>query len=485
MSTISKEKKASAIIALAIILAPASGVYQLSQIENDVYNTNWTWEKLGFYDGYDFATWTGLAIGGDVDNDGIDEFFAASRSNDVNRTLLIQELDGTHRLYDLGLQPAYIIDGTSLHDVDGDGKKEVIVMDSNHAGANRARSSIFTFNATDMESSSTMHAIQTSGSGYGHGIAWFTIGGVESYYYTGCGEGEVTRVVHNYATQSKTEIDNFANSGDSTIEFDIDGDGEDELLAVEGWCTNCARVYAYEINHTTGAYTSKTLIYDNDLTNSQAYSIELFKGDVDNDGIENLILFWKYQAYWHTSRIEAYEWNVTNYGEGNYTEGFLIDRVQDNSELGEATYGRRWDIGDVDNDGLNEFIVGTAIRTDDPWGSDNRGYYSNLFVYDIGTNGSTIDRTFVANFSQNVYLNKKFQTINPVIVDDNGVNKIAIGVTTTDWSTDDQWSEVILLTYSPPPEYNYIYTIIEGTVLILVLGGAYYYLKRRKKKKFI
>lgn len=478
MSTISKEKKASAIIALAIILVSASGVYQLSQIENDVYNTNWTWKKLGFYDGYDFATWTGLAIGDDVDNDGIDEFFAASRSNDVNRTLLIQELDGTHRLYDLGLQPAYIIDGTSLHDVDGDGKKEVIVIDSNHAGTNRARLSIFTFNATDMESSSTMYAIQTSGSNYGHGTAWFTIDGVESYYYAGCGAGEVTRVVHNYATQSKTEIDNFTNSGDSTIEFDIDGDGEDELLAVEGWCTNCARVYAYEINPTTGAYTSKTLIYDNDLTGSQAFSVELFKGDVDNDGIENLILIWMGTNSWYPNVIEAYEWNVSNYSEGNYTEGFLIDNSTINSELGGAPYGRRWAVGDVDNDGLNEFVLGTATCSV----SDTTN--GHLFVFDIGTNGSSVERTFVANFSHNVYLeNYKYRILNPVIVNDGGVNKIALGVTVSDWYTDDQWSEVILLTYSPPPEYNYIYTIIEGTVLISVLGGAYYYLKGKRKKK--
>lgn len=454
-----------------------------NHLTNDVYNSSWTWERLSFIDDYDFAHPTGLAIGGDVDNDGVDEFFAASRSNNINRTLLIQELDGTYRLHDLGLQAAYIIDGTSLHDVDGDGKEEVVIVDSDHSGVDRARSSIFTFNATDMENSNTMYGIQTSGSDYGHGIAWFNISGVESYYYAGCGEGEVTRVVHNYATQSKTEIDNFANSGDSTIEFDIDGDGEDELLAVEGWCTGCANVYAYEINTTTGAYDSKTLIYDNDLTGGSAFSVELFKGDIDNDGIENLILLWLYTNTWcgGDARIEAYEWGVSNYGEGNYTEGFLIDNLTLNSKLAHLTYARRWDIGDADNDNLNELIVGTVIYT-----PDCGGIGVSLLKYDVGTNGSTIGRTLVATYSSNVYLeNYVRQTVNPVIVNDGGVNKIAMAVTVTDWYTDDQWSEVILVTYSPPPEYNYIYTIIEGTVLISVLGGAYYYLKRRKKKKFI
>lgn len=450
-------------------------------LTNDVYNPSWTWERLGYYDGYDFAAWTGLAIGGDVDNDGVDEFCAFSRMDNANGSILIQELDRAYRIYDSLVNYPTVYDGTALHDVDGDGMKEVVGSCNQYPSA--PLSSIYTFNAASMVDSNTNYNVQTSGSSYAHGIAWFTIGGVESYYYAGCGEGEVTRVVHNYATQSKQEIDDFANSGDGTIEFDIDGDGQDELLAVEGWCTGCAKVYAYEINTTTGAYDSKTLIYDNDLTGGSAFSVELFKGDIDNDGTENLILLWMYTNTWcgGDARIEAYEWDVTNYGEGNYTEGFLIDNSTLNSNIGHLVYGRRWAVGDVDNDGLNEFILGTTSRV-----SFCGGIGGHLWKYDIGTNGSTVNRSTLAAFSNTSYFGGyEMQTINPVMVDDSGTNKIVVGVTGWVVNTNTQWTDVILLTYSPPPEYNYIYTIIEGTVLISVLGGAYYYLKRRKKKKFI
>ena len=423
----------TAILIVAIISAfSGMALAVVTGGEDPVFDSNYTWERWDRFPGEGFIGVSGNVVVGDVDNDGSDEIVCVgSRLGESvqNRDILIYELNGTYRHYENITSTFSTYVKGSIHDIDNDGYNELLVFLSVIGGHHSpgAGADLFRFNTTNVTESKLGTITSTDTSNNPKDPAWFNISGTEHFYTEHCGQGDLVNNFINFTTDSKAEIDNYANSGEASIAWDIDGDGNDELITVEGWNTNAAKVWMYEINNVTGAYTSKTLLFDNDLVGGQHWTAGLKTGDIDNDGIDNLILLWAGPSNdpYYVDRIEAYEFDgITQFGEGNYSEGFLIANSTDLSlsyNLGGAS---NMVIGDVDNDGKNELVFGFYMY--EPYGNDTR----SVLMWDIGTNGTPIQKTYLANFTSDYMGGSTYErhTITPAIFNHNGKNHLFLAV---------------------------------------------------------
>lgn len=349
--------------------------------------------------------YAGNLLCGDIDNDGSDECLAVGR--DANQ-LVILETGGTNRTYNV--QDPSLVYWTSLKDIDEDGQNEIVYT---YGTSTESEMDLYQFNSTDMNQSSTNNILGVA-SDNPHGIGWMEINDDWRFYTSYCGGGEVTHTEINFTGFDYWQIDTVANSGEDTEVFDIDQDGVDELVVAGGFAGGSARVYIYEINNATGAYTAKTTVLSSSLDASTHYSAYLTHGDIDNDGIENLIVLWEPQPYTNPidGIIEAYEFN-TSYASG-YEEGFEIASTGTGFlENGDTrTY-----VVDVDGDGDNELLTGQA------------GYIPShrqvhLSYYDVGTDGADITKHILYNFTDHFGSAYYTWTV-PAMINDGGIMKVA------------------------------------------------------------
>jgi hypothetical protein len=386
-----------------------------NSVTDDIFNSNYTWERLSSWD-KNFVGRVGNLIVGDVDNDGINECIGIG--SQVEDDILIQELDGTYTLYENEHSAAMPFLFGSVHNVDADSNNELMTV---YTKAGGWEADLFRFNTTSVTASKKGTRGSTKSSNP-KDIAWINISNQEHFYTTGCGDGDTVDAFINFTTHSFNEIDDYSNSGESTMAWDIDNDGDLELINVEGWAANAAKVWLYELNYTTGDYTSKTMLFDNDLANGQHYTAEVSHGDIDNDGIDNLIIIWRPTHYGEGFRMEAYEFDgIYQFGEGNYSEGFFIDDLANNSQIGFSDGSTHaMFVADVDADSENELLLGTERTA-------SKGSY--LFRYDVGTNGTSIDRTTITNFSSSYFSTTQyFRTLTPNVVEYDGKTRIVFAL---------------------------------------------------------
>jgi|GEM_PF-5237904 len=422
-------------------------------VTDDLFvDANYTWSRWGLFPGEGFVGVVGNIPVGDVDNDGFDEIVCVgSRLGDSvqNKDILIYERDGSYKHYTNITSSSYRHQASSIHDIDSDGTNELLCFLANIGGntAPGAGADLFRFNTTNVTNSKLTTLTTTASSNFNKNPAWMTIDGEEHFYTTHCGDGDTVNNFINFTTDTKTGIDDYAgNSGEDNIAWDIDGDGDDELIVVEGWNTNAAKIWMYEIDPTTGNYTSKTMLFDNDLTGGQHWSAAIMTGDIDNDGIDNLIIFWApvYTPF-HLGRIEAYEFDgITEFGEGNYSEGFTIASVTgtDYTSIGGSMEGHgKAVIGDVDNDGNNELITGFYMY--EQWDAETR----HIVQFDVATNGASVQKTYLANFTSDYMGGATYErhSATPAIFSYGGKNHLFIAVEKQEYKSDALETEFFVL----------------------------------------
>jgi hypothetical protein len=402
-----------------------------NSITDDVYDSNYTFSRIAAYDLY-LLFYEPPLIYGDIDNDGSNEFFAIGGdtygyTGDNNGTI-IQELDGSHRVIER--TKPYLYSSVSLHDVDKDGKNEVVVGLDISPGSPRARVDLWQFNVTHTNRSSLNNAI-AGVSDYPHGEAWFNISNKEYVYYAFCGGGEVSWIETNFTSTDNALIDTVTNSGEDSLAYDIDHDGVDELIVCGGYSAGAAVIYCYEINHVTGAYSSKTTLLTTDLDGNSHYIANVDKGDVDNDGVEELIVMWTRGSPVFSSSnatIEIYQFNSTKH----IVDSFMLD----SGFSGLYDSDTKSFTADIDRDGLYEFVHGNFIS-----GTGDVSKFT-LRSYAIGTNGSTIEKTVIANYST-YYDQVAHWTLAPVFMPD--TSQIGVVVSMRDTGTNDVYSDFLIL----------------------------------------
>lgn len=232
---------------------------------------------------------------GDVDNDGADEIIVVGSiagSSVNNHDVIVYDLDGTKTRYEDVTSSNYVFVEASVHDVTEDGINELLCIFSKDTAPPDGISDLYRFDTGGVTNSNLNNDIMTSGSNNPKAISWIDINNDEHYYSSGCGAGETVNCYTTLTSHSASEIDDFSISAEDNIAWDIDGDGQMELLVVEGWSSGAAVVWLYEINPSTGAHTSKTRLFDNNSIGGTHFSCAIHTGDIDNDGIDNLIIHW-------------------------------------------------------------------------------------------------------------------------------------------------------------------------------------------------
>jgi len=385
-----------------------------NSIIDNTFNSNFTWKRLHYFPDERVIRWSNL-ICGDADNDGLEECLARG---EVLNYFYVIELNGSVRNVSRNhAHRGYKID---IHDANGDGNYDLIFTGIED---DEAKIDFWQLNSTNTVYSNPGNIVPVT-SDNPHGIAWFNISGNQEFYSAFCGGGEVVRIKINQTSFSTSTIDTVPNSGEDTLTIDIDNDGVDELIVTSGFSSGTAKIYVYEINNSSGSYTSKTLILSQSLDNSTHFSAYIVGGDVDNDNVNNLIVLWEHSAAWGDTqaRIESYEFN-TSYGVGNYTEGFTIDN---GSHLEDVETGSNWAvIGDIDGDDENEFVYGVCSNSHSDPGAE-----AYLYYWDIASNGTNITRHIIGNFTY-FFEDDCEQMIAPAFVNDSGTQKLAVAVSAT------------------------------------------------------
>lgn len=365
-------------------------------INDDLFDsTNYTWSRWDELNLEGWIGYTGNIEVGDVDNDGLDEIIVVGSiagSGVNNQDMIFYEIDGTRTRYSGVTSSNYQFTEASVHDVTQDGINELMCIYGKATTPADGIDDLYRFNTSGLNGSNLNNDIMTSGSNNPKAISWIPINGDEHFYSCGCGAGETVNIYTNLTSHSATEIDDFSISAEDNYAWDIDNDGQMELFVLEGWSSGAAKIWMYEINNATGAYSTKTLMFDNNSIGGTHFSAGFHVGDIDNDGIDNFIIHWlgPTAAYASSYRIEAYEFdNIPHYGEGNFSECIVIDTATHFCSRG---HGKVF-VGDVDNDGLNELLTGFHTV------STSQSYPSVVNSYDISNGGGTIVKNELLNCS--------------------------------------------------------------------------------------
>jgi hypothetical protein len=386
-----------------------------NSITDDLFDsTNYSWARWDELNLKGWIGYTGNIEVGDVDNDGGNEIIvvgsiAGSAVN--NRDMIFYDTDGTKTQYADITSTNYQFTEASVHDVTEDSINEMLCIFGKTNTPPDGISDLYRFNTSGLNGSNLNNDIMTSGSNNPKSISWIDVDNDEHYYSSGCGNGETVNCYTTLSSHSASEIDDFTISAEDNLAWDIDNDGEMELLVVEGWVSGSAKIWMYEINNATGAYTSKTMLFDNNSIGGTHFSCGIHTGDIDNDGIDNLIIHWlgATACYASSYRIEAYEFdNIPHYGEGNFSESIVIDTTTHFCSRG---HGKTF-VADVDNDGLYELVTGAhTVSTTQP-------YPLVVNSYDITANGASITKNELVNCSMDYMGNTTYnvQSITPAFI---------------------------------------------------------------------
>ena len=353
---------------------------------------------------------------GDADNDGENEITITTGSN---ITVWKHNPDGTYSLSwseyieNVGWGTTAVVVG----DVDNDGENEIAVAASS---------------PHDISSGGTVRIYEYNSGTYG--LAWSaTIGEyIENHgLFIGDsdndGNNELLVGVSWYGRKillfkhdtgniyNQVWNDNLGSDVASTCIGDVDNDGQNEIIAGTGsWGSYDVRIY----EHSTG--NSYSLAWNNQWSSHRHESV--FVGDADNNGLNELLVIrnnpWSddddVAIFEHVSgNTYALNWSQTLVQQGgtSHTNAVIGDVDNDgNNEFviatgdrvirydpSHGTYVNVWNdtvnvrtvrIGDVDNDGYNELIAGgDKIYIYDFGAAENQSSISSLIFEDTFDNG--------------------------------------------------------------------------------------------------
>lgn len=357
--------------------------------------TNYTTTKINNFSVAYASYYGGNLPCGDIDNDGSTECYAASSVTDTEQMLL--ELNGSS--YNWSGYASTAAYSTIIQDMTGDGKIDLV-----HGFAESGQSAqlnFYTINRSyGFETSNERRSIEDS-SNHPHGFGLVNLTGGDLRIATSyCGGGEVRLIETNSSGTTTQLLKTHSNSGEATDACDIDGDGDTEIISVNGWAGGQAKINIIEINQSTGAYISDDYVLSSSLAGSTFYTAGVKCGDLDNSGKVGLVVMWVKSVTNHGNNntvLEYYEFN-TSYGTG-YEKGF---KINDGPPFQHGVYANLESgfINDITGDGKNELVMGMNSRfysAEMPVGTNNQ---SSIIMIEVGENGTTTTNlTTLINFT--------------------------------------------------------------------------------------
>ena len=327
---------------------------------------------------------------GDADNDGKNEILTTGCPNSMlymfkknkevwKSTLLAQNLANNYPGMGLAVKVA---------DLNKDGSNEII-LGTGQEGAGTAY--FYTFKLTD-NILDTLNISRPSWntSGYTHNLAAYDLDGdgtleVISAY---CGGGEIIRYDYNNSLKKVTakKIAHLSGSGEESLIADVDNDGQVEYITSNSFRKGAAQVEIFEFDN-NGDLVTPARIFVNGFDGKGCFYASIIIGDVDNDGLNEMIVGWKEDQKINKGTILGYR--VSETAETVYTFAY------DDTSLDMSYFEKMMVIADADNDGKNELVIST--RGDNQSENIESGHLGHVFMFTVE---DEIKRERVVNFKQ-------------------------------------------------------------------------------------
>lgn len=187
-----------------------------------------------------------------------------------------------------------------------------------------------------------------------HGIACFDLDhdGVLEAISAYCGGGEIVRYdFDRYLTTATARlIHPLSGSGEEFVIADVDNDGSAEYLTSNGFRAGEAKVEIYEFDDRGELVIPPRLVLDG-FDGQSCFYASLTVGDLENDGLNELVVEWKPEQRVNRATILAYR--VGTEAQVAYPLAY-----QDTA-FDLAYFEKMMEIADADNDGRNELVVST------------------------------------------------------------------------------------------------------------------------------
>lgn len=316
---------------------------------------------------------------GDADNDGYKEILTTGcpgsslnmfklKDGKWKNTLLAENLAKTFPGMGLAVK---------IVDLDRDGSNEII-LGTGQEGVGTAI--YYTFRIEDSQLDTlNMSRPDFNKSGYTHNLAPYDIDGdgmleVISAY---CGYGEIIRYDYEAGLEEvrARKIHQLSGSGEESLIADIDNDGQVEYITSNGFRKKDAKIEIYEFDDKGELILPPRLVIDG-YDGKRCFYASAIIGDVDNDSNNELVIGWKQNQNINLGTILGYQ--VGEEVEKKYTFAY------EDKDLDLSYFEKMMVIADADNDGLNELLVST--RGDNLSEFIESEHMGHLFMWSIGNN---------------------------------------------------------------------------------------------------
>lgn len=352
------------------------------------------------------AGWEGKIIGqstesyvgwdveiGDADNDGRNEVLATGCPTS-SLTMCKLGRDGWENIL-LAEDLAKTFPGMGLAvkviDLDLDGTNELI-LGTGQEGDSTAI--YYTFRLTDAGLDTLcVSRPEFNRSGYTHNLAPIDLDGdgmleVISAY---CGHGEIIRYDYEGGPEKvrARKIHQLSGSGEESLIADVDNDGAVEYITSNGFRKEDARVEIFEFDDAGELVLPPRLVIE-DYDGKRCFYASIIIGDVDNDGMNEMIIGWKQDQSINKGTILGYR--VGEEALLKYTFAY------EDPDLDLSYFEKMMVVADADNDGKNELVVST--RGDNLSEFIDSEHLGHIFIWSVSDAG--IDRELLADFHKGI-----------------------------------------------------------------------------------
>ncbi len=291
---------------------------------------------------------------GDADNDGQNEVLTSGcpssslnmyklKDGEWKNTLLAENLARTFPGMGLAVK---------IVDLDQNGKNEII-LGTGQEGDSTAI--YYTFRIDGLELN-TLNVSRPgfNKSGYTHNLAPYDLDGdgmleVISAY---CGHGEIIRYDYEVGLEEvkASKIYQLSGSGEESLIADVDNDGFVEYITSNGFRKEDAKIEIFEFGASGELILPPRLVIEG-YDGKGCFYASVIIGDLDNDSKNEMVIGWKQDQNINKGTILGYQ--VGDEAEIKYTFAY------EDKDLDLAYFEKMMVVADADNDGLNELIVST------------------------------------------------------------------------------------------------------------------------------
>ncbi len=329
---------------------------------------------------------------GDADNDGEKEVLVTGCPD--SRLYLLKKTDNQWRSVLLAENLARSFPGMGLTvkviDLNADGKNEIILGTGQETGGT-ARFYVMQTDGMNITQEIISRPSWNSSS-YTHNFAYYDLDddGILEVVSAYCGGGEIIRYDfdQNFTDIKAKKLYQLSGSGEESMIADVDNDGKVEYITSNSFRKEAAKVEIFEFDGKGDLITPPRIIIDG-YDNKKCFYASLTVGDVDNNGLNELIVGWKQIQDINKGTVLGYT------VEAEAVPGYTFAYEDENLDL--SYFEKMMAVADADNDGKNELILST--RGDNLSEEIASQHLGHVYLYKIDDHGK-IHKTLVVDFNE-------------------------------------------------------------------------------------